>query len=100
MDNTQRVIFDNNPHVRLRDIFDTAFQHQGDDLVQLNDPRKNFSYRYGSINILQCQHEQHFTGGDSPEPDTSRYYGPDVEISGHRNQLGFRDYNHNNSVGI
>lgn len=74
MDNTQRVIFDNNPHVRLRDIFDTAFQHQGDDLVQLNDPR-----------------------GDSPEPDTSRYYGPDVEISGRRNQLGFRDYNHNNS---
>lgn len=42
MDNTQRVIFDNNPHVRLRDIFDTAFQHRADDLMPLNEPRKNF----------------------------------------------------------
>lgn len=42
MDNTQRVIFDNNPHVHLRDIFDTAFQHQADDLVPMNEPRKIF----------------------------------------------------------
>lgn len=38
-----------------------------------------------------------FKDGDSPEP-SDRYYGPDVEINMHRNQLGFRDYNHNNSV--
>ncbi|KAG4069517.1 hypothetical protein HA402_006883 [Bradysia odoriphaga] len=74
MENTQRVMFDNNPHVRLRDIFDTAFQHQGDDLVPIADPH-----------------------GDSPEPHTSGYYGPEMEINRRRNQLGFRDYNHNHS---
>ncbi|KAJ6634235.1 E3 ubiquitin-protein ligase [Pseudolycoriella hygida] len=73
MDNTQRVIFDNNPHVRLRDIFDTAFQHPADDLMPLNEPPH----------------------GNSPEPPPVGYYGPDVEINIHRSPYGFHDYNHN-----
>lgn len=40
MDNPPRVIYDSNPH--LRDIFETAFQHQADDLVTLNERRKIF----------------------------------------------------------
>lgn len=52
MDNTQRVIFDNNPHVRLRDIFDTAFQHQADDLVPLNQPRKIFLEKNNILRTL------------------------------------------------
>lgn len=42
-----------------------------------------------------------FADGDSPEPErVGRYYGPDLEINMHRNPLGFRDYNHNNSVSL
>lgn len=97
MDNTQRVIFDNNPHVHLRDIFDTAFQaelHQADDLVPLNEPRKIYAKIFSNCYNLN----ESFKDGDSPEPErVGRYYEPDVEIM-RRNQLGFRDYNHNNSV--
>lgn len=101
MDNTQRVIFDNNPHVRLRDIFDTAFQHQADDLVPLNDPRKCFPFSDTQYEFpKRINLTKQFKDGDSPEPDTSGYFGPDLEVNRHSRQLGFRDYNHNNSVGI